>query len=117
MTGFFSEDEVVTTISGLTRRQLYAFVNAQIVTPMQSELGPVYRQMDLVRIELLCELSEQFDLGDDALGVVISLIDQLHGVRAELRAVVDAIAQEPADVGERVREAVRLMRANQESRE
>lgn len=110
MSTLFSEDEVITAVARLTRTQLVAFVEARVVTPMQSEKGPVYGQMDVVRIELLCELSEEFELGDDALGVVISLIDQLHGVRAELRAVVDAVSSEPVDVSDRVREAVRVAR-------
>lgn len=110
MTGLLSEDEVITAVARLTRTQLVGFVNARVVTPMQSDKGPVYGRLDLVRIELLCELSEEFDLDDDALGIVISLVDQLHGVRAELRAVVDAIAREPEDVGVRLRKAVRAAR-------
>lgn len=110
MSILFSEDEVISAVARLTRTQLVSFVKARVVTPMQSEDGPVYGQMDVVRIELLCELSDEFELDEDALGVVISLIDQLHGVRAELKAVVDAVAQEPADVVERVRNAVRMAR-------
>lgn len=110
MSILFSEDEVISAVARLTRTQLVSFVQARVVTPMQSEDGPVYGQMDVVRIELLCELSDEFELDEDALGVVISLIDQLHGVRAELKAVVDAVAQEPADVVERVRNAVRMAR-------
>ncbi len=111
MITLYSEDEVVTAVARLTRTQLISFVESRVVTPVQSERGALYRPMDLARIELLCELSEQFDLDEDALGVVISLIDQLHGVRAELRAVLDAIAREPAEVGERVRDAARLARS------
>ncbi|MBS9716467.1 hypothetical protein ACFFUT_15710 [Pseudohalocynthiibacter aestuariivivens] len=111
MIDFYSEEDAIATVARLTHTQLLSFVKARIVTPMQSESGPVYRQIDLVRMELLCELSEQFELDDDALGVVISLIDQLHGVRAELRAFVDAIASEPADVRERISEAVRATRS------
>lgn len=105
MIKFLSEDEVVTAVPRLTHAQLISFVETRIVMPMESETGPVYRRRDLVRIELLCDLSEQFDLKDDALGVVISLVDQLHGVRAELKALVEAIAQERAEVAERVRKA------------
>lgn len=111
MTDLFSEDEAVAMVARLTRPRLASFVEARIVMPVRSERGPVYRRLDIVRMELLCELSEGFDLEDDALGVVISLIDQLHGVRAELRAVVDAIAHEPPEVRERVRQIVRAARA------
>lgn len=106
MTVLYSEEEVVTRITRLTHAQLVSYVEAQIVKPMRSEQGPVYGQMELVRLELLCDLSEQFELDEDALGLVISLIDQLHGVRAELRSFVEAVGREPEEVRERVRKAV-----------
>lgn len=111
MTDLFSEDEAVAMVARLTRTRLTSFVDARIVTPVQSRGGPAYRRLDIVRMELLCELSEGFDLEGDALGVVISLIDQLHGVRAELKALVDAVAQEPAEVRERVGRNVLAARA------
>ena len=76
---------------------------AALLTRLRGEAGLVFRRMDLVRMELLCELSEAFELKDDALGVVISLIDQLHGARAELRAMLDALAREPDEVAQQAR--------------
>lgn len=111
MTDLFSEDEAVARVARLTRAQLVTFVQARIVTPVHSERGPVYRRLDLARMELLCELSEQFDLDSDALGIVISLLDQLHGVRAELRCLVEAIAEEPPEVRSRISAAARRARA------
>ena len=112
MTDTYSEDQLVATVSRLTHKQLVSFVEARIVRPVQSDRGPVYRQIDMVRIELLCELSEQFELDEDSLGVVISLIDQLHGVRAELRAVLDVLAGEPDEVRARVSDAIRAARSD-----
>lgn len=114
MTDTYSENQVVAAIARLTQQQLVSFVDARIVSPIQTADGPVYRQIDLVRIELLCDLTEQFELKDDALAVVISLIDQLHGVRAELQAVLDVIAAEPAEVRIRVSEAMLAARSNQQ---
>jgi chaperone modulatory protein CbpM len=107
MTEFFTEEEAIAKVARLTRTRLVSFVQAEIVSPMRGEAGMLYRRMDLVRMELLCELSEEFDLGDDALGVVMSLIDQLHGVRAELRAVLEGIGREPDEVRARIAAAVR----------
>ncbi|MCF3594991.1 hypothetical protein LZG00_13370 [Rhodobacteraceae bacterium LMO-12] len=111
MTDLFSEDEAIASVTRLTRSQLVTFVEARIVTPVYSDRGPVYRRLDLARMELLCDLTEQFDLDEDALGVLISLVDQLHGVRAELRALVDAIANEPLEVRQRIGTAARRTRS------
>ena len=103
----YSEEEAIAAVARLTRTQLSAFVNAEIVVPLRTETGMVFRQIDIVRMELLCELSEDFHLDEDALAVVISLIDQLHAVRGELRSVLKAVEAEPEDVRLRIAEALR----------
>jgi len=110
----YSEDEVVARVARLTRAQLVSFVEAEIVIPLRTDAGVVYRQIDIVRMELLCELSEDFDLDTDALGVVISLIDRLHGANGDLRAVLAAVAAEPHDVRARIGEALGAARARVE---
>jgi chaperone modulatory protein CbpM len=102
MSGHYSEDETVAAVARLTQAQLQTFVKLEIVQPLHTKGGVAYRQVDLVRLELLCELSEDFDLQDDALSVVISLIDQLHGVRSELRTVLAVLAAEPKEVQVRI---------------
>ena len=107
MTLYYSEEEVVVTVSGLTRARLVAWVEAEIVLPVQGAQGPVYRQVDVARLQLLAELTEQFDLSDDGLVVVMRLVDQMHALRSDLRSVLTAITQEPPDVRERLSKAVR----------
>lgn len=98
MIRYYSEQETITTVTRLTRARLTTYVKHEFLFPTQSEAGPVFTVADLARIELICDLAEQFDLKDDALGVVLSLIDQLHGVRSELRRVMDAIEAQPEEV-------------------
>ncbi|HBQ36711.1 MAG TPA: hypothetical protein DD729_07750 [Rhodobacteraceae bacterium] len=98
MSRYYSEEQLITTVSRLTRTRLTTYVKHEFICPSQSESGVVYSAADLARIELICDLDEQFDLQGDALGVVLSLIDQLHGVRGELRRVMEAIEAQPDDV-------------------
>lgn len=106
MTRQYSEDEAIAAVATLTRTQLIGFVEAQIIVPLHTETGPVFRRVDLVRMELLCELCESFSLNEDALSIIISLIDQLHGSRNELNTILKAIEAEPADVRERLGQAL-----------
>jgi chaperone modulatory protein CbpM len=57
-------------------------------------------------MELLCELTENFRLNDDALSIIISLIDKLHSTRGELDCLLQAIKDEPGDVRERLGKAI-----------
>ena len=110
MSARYSEKQAVLAVHRLTATRLRTFVRADCVRPQETAEGPAYTDADLARIELLCELSEDFGLDEDALGVVISLIDQLHGARRELRALALAVGDQPPEVRERVRAAYRRAR-------
>lgn len=98
MTEFFSEDDVVAIVSRLTRSELVRFVEVSLVRPERGLGGHFFRRIDIARLELLCDLSHDLELDETALGIVISLIDQLHGARQDLLAVARAIHSLPADV-------------------
>lgn len=98
MTERYTEDEIVATVTRLTRRQLVRFIEGDLVRPERSDGGYVFRVVDIARLELLCDLSQDLDLDDTALSIVISLIDQLHATRQELAAMVRAIDAVPADL-------------------
>jgi chaperone modulatory protein CbpM len=46
----------------------------------------------------LCDLSQDLDLEETALGIVISLIDQLHAARQDLAAIAQVIDALPVDL-------------------
>ena len=110
MTRFVTEDDLIATVPHLTRTRLIAFVEAEVIVPVRSERGALYRQIDRARAELACDLADAFDLHEDALGMVLSLLDQLHGVRGELRAVLTALEAEPPEVRRRIGETVFTVR-------
>ena len=98
MTDLFSEDEVIAIISRLTRNRLVRFVEVDLVRPQRIDSATVYRRIDIARIELLCDLSDELDLDEVALGIVISLIDQLHAARHDLAFMTRAIDALPEDL-------------------
>jgi chaperone modulatory protein CbpM len=102
----YSEEETVATVARLTRRRLSAFVSAEAVTPAAGDRGPCYTRVDIARLELLCDLTDGFELDDDALGLVVSLVDRLHAARADLAALAAAIADEPAETRRRLAAAL-----------
>lgn len=102
-----TEADAIAAVGPLTEARLRHFVATELVTPLQTDIGPVFRRIDVVRMELLCELGDDFDLDADALGVVMGLIDQLHAARTSLRAVLEALADAPAPTRDRVADALR----------
>ncbi len=90
----FSEDEALARVAALTRARLVAFREAELVRPVNAGSGPLYRRVDVARMELMCDLCETFDLEDDTLALVMSLLDQLHAVRRERQALLEAIEKD-----------------------
>jgi chaperone modulatory protein CbpM len=103
-----SETEVVASVEGLTVRRLRAFVAAECVMPEERDGRLAFGEPDLARLRLLTELASDFDLDEDAAALVLGLVDQIHGLRRQLRALAEAIANEPNEVRARVRERIRL---------
>ncbi|MCU9838950.1 hypothetical protein OEZ49_14325 [Ruegeria sp. WL0004] len=98
MTPFFSESEVIARVSRLTEGRLVEYCAAHIVIPAQTETGPMYQEIDIARLELACDLHDQYEAEPETIGLMISLIDQLHGLRAEMRGLVQALNAQPDEV-------------------
>ncbi|TGD41535.1 hypothetical protein EEB11_18120 [Pseudotabrizicola sediminis] len=110
MTDHLTEDEVLAAIPRLTRTRLVAFVETELVIPLcrENEFGSphVFRQIDCARMQLMCDLTDDLDLDEHALSVVLTLIDQLHDMRHDLLALARAVEAEPLDVRARIGSAI-----------
>lgn len=104
MTRFYSETEVVARVRGLTVMRLRAFVAADCLAPEERDGRLAFAEADLARAQLLEELVEDFDLDADAAAVVVSLVDQIHGLRRQLRQLGEAVAAEHPEVRTRISE-------------
>lgn len=91
MTEQFSEEEIFATVTRLTRSRLVNFIDCEFVRPELGFDGYVFRRVDIARLELLCDLSLDMEMDEVALGVVISLLDQLHDARQDLATLTQAI--------------------------
>ncbi|NOD49247.1 MULTISPECIES: hypothetical protein [unclassified Ruegeria] len=101
-----TEKELIETVARLTSDRLTEYLAAEIVIPEQSDQGLIYHSIDVARLELACELHEQYDMEADALSMMISLIDQMHGLRAELREVLNAVEAQPEPVRQQLVEVI-----------
>lgn len=106
----FTEDELLAAIPGLSRTRLVAFLETELVIPLRREnegaSAHVYRRVDFARVQLLCDLTDELELEEAALGVIITLIDQLHATRHDLLAIARAVEAEPLDVRARIGSAI-----------
>lgn len=92
------EHEVLQHLSGITEIRLQAWVSQGWVRPAQSEAGGVFNDLDVARCELIRQIEDDLAIESETVPVVLSLLDQVYGLRRELRAVMRAIGQQPDSV-------------------
>ncbi|MDO5603959.1 MAG: hypothetical protein Q4G25_02245 [Paracoccus sp. (in: a-proteobacteria)] len=107
----YTAEELIATIEELTAPRLSHYIEIQVIRPVLSEAGETYREIDRARLRLLCSLSDDYGLDGDALSLMMSLLDEMHGLRGEMRAVMAALAEEPDEARARITTRIRRVRA------
>lgn len=100
-----SEQEVVASIDEVTVRRLRRWVRQGWIVPSKASEGHRFDELDLARVRLVCQLQDELDLKEDTVPVVLSLIDQVYGLRRELKALTVAIEAQPKETREAIKEA------------
>src|SRR5512147_635073 len=90
--------EDILRIHHLRRIELQAWIEQRWVRPLATPQGPVFDEADEARIALIRELRQEFLVNDDALDVVLSLLDQLYATRRVLKRVEEAVAALPEPI-------------------
>jgi chaperone modulatory protein CbpM len=80
------------------RIELTAWIEQRWVRPRETPQGLLFDEVDEARIALIRELRGAFLVNDDALAIVLSLLDQLYAARRVLKSVEDAVAELPEPV-------------------
>jgi len=97
-----TEDEVLALIHGISRQTLRSWVQIGWVTPESAGDIFIYTEVDVARANLVRQLKQDCDFSDDAIATILSLTDQVHGLRRELRLLTQAVAAQPAETREAV---------------
>ncbi|MEK9645164.1 MAG: hypothetical protein VW547_06425 [Alphaproteobacteria bacterium] len=77
------------------------------LSPVRNDGDFRFRDIDVARARLIDEFRPDLELGNDALDVVLPLIEQLHGLRRELQRMAEAVSAEPNEVRQRIAAALR----------
>ena len=109
------EDEVLASIEGLTLERLTLCVSEALIQPLRDERGQLFDALDLARIRLIVELREELEVNDEAIPIILSLIDQMHGLKRQLVLLDKAICDEQVEVRNSIDSRLRDMIARSRS--
>jgi chaperone modulatory protein CbpM len=97
-----SERDVVARVQRLTVTRLRVWVRQGWIKPAdQAEQS--FSEADLARAALICNLEDQLGFAEEDVPVLLSLIDQIHGLRSELKGLLDVLDDLPDEVRATVR--------------
>jgi len=96
-------DELLGRLGGLDRRELARWVENRWVLPERRGETWLFHEVDVARVELICEIRHEFAIDDEALPLVLGLLDQVYGLRRQLRRLCDALAAQPPEVQDAVK--------------
>jgi chaperone modulatory protein CbpM len=93
----------------LERGVLETWIAREWVLPAREDDAWLFSEIDVARIEMICDLTREMELNEDAVDVVLPLIDQLYGLRASLRRIADAIGALPEPMRAQLRAELRKL--------
>jgi chaperone modulatory protein CbpM len=101
-----SFDELIDRLGGLDRRELGRWVENRWVLPERRDQTWIFHEVDVARVELILEIRHEFAIDDEALPLVLGLLDQVYDLRRQLRRMCDALAAQPPEVQAIIRRAL-----------
>jgi chaperone modulatory protein CbpM len=97
-----SERDVVARVHRLTVTRLRVWVQHGWIKPAD-QTTQSFSEADLARAALICNLEDQLGFAEEDVPVLLNLIDQIHGLRAELSGLLEALDRLPEDVRATIR--------------
>lgn len=99
-------DELLTRYAGLDRAELDAWIDAGWVLPKRHNRGWIFEEVDVARVGLILEMRRECAIDEEALPLVLDLLDQVYALRRQMRRLCDALAAQPEDVQAAIRQAL-----------
>jgi chaperone modulatory protein CbpM len=97
---------VLQRVAGLDEAELIAWVERRWVRADASPDGYRFQEVDVARVRLILDIRRDCAVDEDAMPLVLSLLDQVYRLRRQLKVLSEAVAAQPEDIRERVLDAL-----------
>src|SRR3546814_1219540 len=99
-------DEILVTLD-IGASELSAWIEQHWVLPVEVEGDLVFDDTDVARVKLIAELRNDLGVNEDAIPVVLRLLDQVYGLRRALADLNEAIQALPESAQDQLRAHLR----------
>jgi chaperone modulatory protein CbpM len=91
-------EAVIALLGDLPQPELLSWVERGWVRPDADGTQWEFREIDIARARMIREFRHDIAVSEDAMPVVLSLLDQVYDLRCALRRIADALDRQPAEV-------------------
>ena len=91
----------------LSQVEVTNWVERGWVIPDTAETGFVFHAIDIARVRLIHDLRRDMDIGEDAISLVLSLLDQVYELRSRMKSMLHVLESQPQDVQAALLDALR----------
>jgi chaperone modulatory protein CbpM len=102
-------DELTRRFAELDRAELGRWIENRWLLPERREGDGdrwVFHEVDIARVELILDIRREFAVDDEAMPLVLSLLDQVYSLRRQMRRLCDALEAQPPDIRDAIRRAL-----------
>lgn len=99
-------DELSRRFAALDSVELTRWIENRWILPDAEGGQWLFHEVDIARVELILEIRREFAVDDEAIALVLGLLDQLYSVRRQMRRLCDAIECQPPEIREAIRQAL-----------
>jgi chaperone modulatory protein CbpM len=80
----------------LDRETLEIWIEEEWLAPRGGATEFVFSEVDLARARLIWDLKQDLGVNDEGVGVILSLLDQIHGLRKALADTLQSVRERSA---------------------
>lgn len=107
------DEDVVARVPGVTVERLRGWVARGWLAPARGERDYAFEEIDVARIDLIRQLRDDLEIDRETVPVLLSLMDQVYGLRHELRSVMRALGEQPAETRKKIVARFRIYRGEE----
>jgi chaperone modulatory protein CbpM len=74
----------------LSQETLDVWIEEEWLIPGGDSAEPAFSEVDLARARLIRDLMRDLGVNHEGVGIILRLLDQMHGMRRALRAIVES---------------------------
>ena len=102
-------DELLRVHGRITTVHVEHWVERGLLRPSAEGDRWIFEPVDVARVCLLADLSDQMGFDEESVDTVVSLLDQVHTLRRQLQQLGQAIGRQPDETREAIAAALKAL--------